>query len=81
MNRKKRGRKRKLSAKGMKFFSQYALKDFSEPLYIIISRPNAITGLNLSKIAGRKRKHISRCKNKFNLGASFIKKNQPARIL
>ena len=50
----KRGRKQKLSERGMRLFHKYVLEYCFEPLYVIFSRFSEATGLKFHKNTGRR---------------------------
>ena len=43
------GKPRKLSKRGMRSFKKYVLNNCFEPLYVIVSRFNIITGLEINE--------------------------------
>ena len=51
---KKRGRKQKLSERGMRLFHKYVLEYYFEPLYVICSRFSKATGLKFLENTGRR---------------------------
>ncbi len=51
---KKKGRKQKLSSRSMRLFHKYVVQFRFEPLYVIVSKFSASTGIHISESTGRR---------------------------
>ena len=79
---KKRGRNRKLSERGMRLFRNYVLDNCFDPLYVIVTKFNATTGLQLSERTGRRYVRILKMNSNIAIQKPFIStKIMASRIL
>ena len=79
--KKKMGRPRKLSERGMRLFKTYVLSNCFESLYAIVARFNVTMGLKLSESIGKRHKKKLRLHCFVAVQKPFLsKKNLSARV-
>ncbi len=71
---KKRGRKRKLSACGMRLYQRYILEGCFDPLYVIVGRFNETTSLQISVRTARRYVRVLNLQNYVTIQKTLLSK-------
>ena len=81
VQKKRSGRKRKLSDQGMRMFQKYVLRNRFEPLHVILARFKTHTGFQLSECTGRRYMRILKLESFIAIQKPFLtRKNIASRI-